>query len=197
MPEPDIAQSIHLLFQRIQDGQRIVGKLHWGAGDWQELHRLTISLGFREPVQMENTEWYIDYAREYVVKKFRDELFADAIRLAFGDNSLPIPPAQGNDPESDMRALLAWCIQFKRTQDNKVASPAKPVIDAVRTAYNQYEAVLGIKSALANGSMRDVYAELERSAGVAGVELPAYDTWSRYVRSGKQQFESNPDGADS
>jgi len=146
---------------------------------------------------MENTEWYIDYAREYVVKKFRDELFADAIRLAFGDNSLPIPPAQGNDPESDMRALLAWCIQFKRTQDNKVASPAKPVIDAVRTAYNQYEAVLGIKSALANGSMRDVYAELERSAGVAGVELPAYDTWSRYVRSGKQQFESNPDGADS
>jgi hypothetical protein len=80
---------------------------------------------------MENTEWYIDEARQHTARKFRDELFADANRFAFADDSLPIPPAQGNDPESDMRALTAWCLEFKRassaSSDKK--SPAPLVIE--------------------------------------------------------------------
>jgi hypothetical protein len=108
--ETDCTSRVQSLFNQAQIALKTIGQIHYRDSAWQELCNLASSHGFRGAYIGEDCAMYATRARRHVAAKFRDESFQVALKIAMDFPSVPVPPAQDEDPENNVKALQEWCI---------------------------------------------------------------------------------------
>jgi hypothetical protein len=117
------------LLSEIEAAQTEIRSCEFSESNWNQITQASLRHGFRQIYTGEDCGSYSTKLRAHVAKIKRDEIFGAAVRIAFSDRLVMVPPQATDNAELDLNGLKLWCIQAERRKQEIESQPSNPATE--------------------------------------------------------------------